>query len=249
MTGAPPADDFELSVYRSRWSADCFLTQLAEPVLVEWLRMGRIRRFATKEVLIEEGDQEACVFLLLSGCVKVATHLTAEHDALLAIRSGGDVVGELAALSNGTRSAIVKACGRDPVVACELTSDQTMAVLTRHPDVTLALTKSIIDKFRSATRRRIDYTTRPPKVCLARAMVDLVTQHGHRLGDTSYLITIELTHLELGTLVGVHESTAQRALRDMRELGVVNTSGRRPVVNDLAALREIAELPDPNPGK
>jgi CRP/FNR family transcriptional regulator, cyclic AMP receptor protein len=74
-------------------------------------------RFRKGQTLISEGEQADDIFLLLDASVKVSAQLDAGGRALLAIRIGGDVVGEIAAMDGGTRSATVSACGHEPVIA------------------------------------------------------------------------------------------------------------------------------------
>ena len=61
-------------------------------------------------VLIREGDPGTAVYLLLAGSVKV-TGATDEGGSLLAIRVGGDLVGELAVLDGRPRVATVTTPG------------------------------------------------------------------------------------------------------------------------------------------
>jgi CRP/FNR family transcriptional regulator, cyclic AMP receptor protein len=244
VSDAKPADMKELvDEYQKKWPANSFLSQLETRTLREFLTEGQVILFSNNETLIDEDLAGTSVFLLLSACVKVTARLDQGGQALLAVRVGGDVVGELAAMDGGSRSATVKACGRDPVVATMLTQSDFASLLSRHPEASRALNTVICRKLRSATRRRIDYSGCAPRVRLARALVELADDYGHQLGPASQiLITINLTQVELGTLVGVAEATAQRALRGLREDGLINTSGRRPIIRDINALRVAAHL-------
>src|SRR5207245_2420416 len=62
-------------------------------------------------ILIRQGEQSRFVFVILDGVVKVTGQANGGRDALLAIRMGGDIVGEFAALDAGPRSATVTTCG------------------------------------------------------------------------------------------------------------------------------------------
>lgn len=49
-----------------------------------------------------------------------------------------------------------------------------------------------------------------------------------------------LTQPELAAMVGVSEPSIQRALRQLRDIGVLDTGYRRIIILDMAALKEIA---------
>ena len=117
--------------------------------------------------------------------------------------------------------------------------DEFHGLLNRHPAAAVSLASAIGRKFRSATRRRIDSTGCEAKVRLARALLELAEDYGHP-GHRGTLIGVNLTRIELGTLVGVGETTARRALRELKQDGLVKDTGRRLLVPGLAALRAVA---------
>jgi CRP-like cAMP-binding protein len=71
-------------------------------------------------------------------------------------------------------------------------------------------------------------------------LVELADDHGRPLVGDSVLIALDLTQIELGTLIGVGESSVLRALRELKERGLLDTRGRRTVVRSLQSLREVA---------
>lgn len=232
-----------IAALRGRWTGTSFLGRIPEAVVVSCLAAGRCYEYAARETLIREGARDRDVHLLLSGCVKVTAGVATESGlALLGIRVGGDVVGELAALDGRERSASVQVCGRQPAVCCVLDPDAFNRALVEHSDVLLTLMATVGAKLRASTRRRIDYVGCAPVVRMARVLVELAEDHGHCVGSNAIMIGVNLVQVELGTLIGVREATAQRALRQLRESGLVVTSSRRPMVRDLDRLRAVARL-------
>lgn len=63
-----------------------------------------------------------------------------------------------------------------------------------------------------------------------------------RRTERGIVVDIQLSQAELATLCGAAEITLQKALRDLREAGVVGTGYRQVVVRDVAALRVAAEV-------
>ncbi|MEK8170702.1 cyclic nucleotide-binding domain-containing protein [Streptomyces sp. M19] len=68
---------------------------------------------------MREAEESTFVLILLDGVVKATGRTHDNRDALLAVRMGGDLVGEFAAVDGRPRSATVTTCG--PVVARAVT--------------------------------------------------------------------------------------------------------------------------------
>jgi CRP/FNR family transcriptional regulator, cyclic AMP receptor protein len=83
----------DIALLRKEWPQGSFLAQLSMGDLEGFLGSGRLRSFPRDATLIEEGGLDSHVYLLLSSCVKITARLPAQAEALLAVRVGGNVVG------------------------------------------------------------------------------------------------------------------------------------------------------------
>jgi len=202
------------------------------------LELGTARKFAAGKILVQEGDLTSHVLVLLDGRVKVTATTPDGHVCLLAVRGGGDLIGELAAMDGSPRIATVTTAG--PVMARLVTQADFRRFLTQHADVAFAVTGSVGAKLRSATRRWIDFDTREVRVRLARTLVELATNHGIPDGGR-IKIDIALTQPELAALVGAAEPTVHRALAKLRGEKIVDTGYRRVFVCDRDQLAVVAE--------
>jgi CRP-like cAMP-binding protein len=187
-------------------------------------------------VLIREGDVTTVVYLLVAGPVKV-TGATDGGDALLAVRVGGDLVGELSALDGRPRLATVTTAG--PVTAQVIARADFLGLLGRDPELALAVTRGVTDKLRTATSRRIEFTACDVNTRLARVLLDLAERYGEQT-SAGRTIGCPLTQTELATLAGAAEPTVQRVLRQLRADGIVATGYRGTTVLDMGALRKRA---------
>jgi CRP/FNR family transcriptional regulator, cyclic AMP receptor protein len=190
----------------------------------------------SRELISEHDQNSKVVYLLLSGMVKVTANV-GDGQALLAIRVGGDLVGEVAALDNRPRLATVTTVG--PVLARAIKQADFVGFLRRNPDVLIAVTRSVTDKLRNATARRIDFASYSPAVRLARVLFELASRYGEDVPG-GRLIGCQLSQAELATLAGTKEPTAQRALRELREAGIISSGYRVTTVVDMPRLRERA---------
>jgi CRP/FNR family cyclic AMP-dependent transcriptional regulator len=242
MAGGRAADIREIARRcRPEWPHGSFLAELKPSVLQDFLDAGELVSFRKGEVLVSEGDLGADVFLLLEDCVKATARLDEGKQALLAVRVGGDIVGEIAVLDGGVRTATVSTCGHGPVSAVRVGGDDLRRLLGSHPDAAVSLASAVSRKFRALTRLRIDITGRPAKVRMARALLEMAEDYGHP-GIRGIIIGVNLTRIEIGSLVDAGPSTAERALRELRESGLILKVGRRVLVPDMDLLRSAASL-------
>lgn len=219
------------------WPAGTYLDTLAPPGRAALLGLGTPRTFRRGEVMMREGDRSDHVVLLLQALVKVTQALDNGRVALLNIKVGGDVVGEMAFLSGEPRSATVTACldTRARVVPAA----QFQRYLAEFPDANLALTRMIMNTLRWNQQRRVDFNGYPASVRLARVLDHLAEAYG-RPGPGGVSLRLGLTQGELGSLVGVEEDTARRELRALRDRGVISMGYRAITVVDRAVLRGMA---------
>ncbi|MEQ0565594.1 Crp/Fnr family transcriptional regulator [Amycolatopsis sp. NEAU-NG30] len=202
------------------------------------LTLGTAREFAPETVLLREGDTSTHVLLLLDGCVKITATTPEGQLALLAIRVGGDLVGELAAMDGQPRIATVTTAGH--VRARTIGQAEFRRCLAATPEIGLAVSSSVGAKLRWATRRRVDFGSREVKVRLARVLLELAASYGIAAGRHIEL-GVALTQPELAALVGAAEPTVHRALAVLRRENIVETGYRRLCVRDRARLAAVAD--------
>lgn len=236
--------DNVLEAAASAWAPSSFLARLRPTTLDRLLVLGSVQTYGAGERIITEGHEDSTVQLLLTSYAKVTGRRPDGGEALLAVRVGGDLVGEFAAIDESdrrVRMATVTACGREPLVALGVEAEPFHETLAAYDlPAQRHLMAAVVEKTRAASRRRVDNTTPNTRIRLARALLEL----GRTCGDCGFgesvLIRAPLTQLELGTLVGVSRATAERALKELRDARLVDTSGRYPIIRDAAALAKVA---------
>ncbi|MEV4728169.1 Crp/Fnr family transcriptional regulator [Micromonospora humida] len=223
------------------WPYGTFLQRLDRPVRDALLATGVRRQVPAGQILIQEGRHEAYLVLLEDGLTKVTASLPDGRTALLSLRVGGDLVGEMSALNDRPRSATVTTCG--PTRYSVIQPAQFKTFLRDHPDAALELAAMVSDRLRWSNRRRIDFSSYPVKIRVARVVAELCRSHGRQDRD-AMVIDVRLTQPELATICGAAETSIQKALRELRAEGLVETDYRRITVRDLAALRTCGEITD-----
>jgi CRP/FNR family transcriptional regulator, cyclic AMP receptor protein len=221
------------------WPTGSLLAELSDHDREALLGLGTLRQYTPGMALLAEGDKSTHLFLLIDGCVKVTATNEDGHVALLAIRVGGDLVGELSSLDGNPRSATVTVAGS--LVSRRISQQEFHAFLRDHPIAALAVSSSIARKLRSATRRWVDFNGRDVRARLARVLVELARSYG-RPAVGGVEIGISLTQPELAGLIGAGEPTVHKALADLRRRGVMSVGYRKMIIKEPSALAAIAGL-------
>jgi len=240
-TGTPSA---RAACTNPEWPAGSLLGLLPASTRTALLGIGTAVEYASPRVIIREGEQSTYVVLLRSAVAKVIGRAGNGRESLLAIRVSGDIVGELGAIDSKPRSATVATCG--PAQLNIIRSADFEGFLRRYPDAALALSRVIGERLRTASQHSVDLGCNSVRVRVAHVLDDLATGYG-RPHEKGIVIDLDLTQKELGELVGAADTTVHKALRAMREDGLVETGYQQLIVRDIARLREVSELPGAKP--
>jgi CRP/FNR family cyclic AMP-dependent transcriptional regulator len=224
------------------WPSGSLLAMLSSAARERLLNLGDLRRYrGQSRILIRERDESRSVIIILSGVVKVTGSVPNGPDALLAIRMGGDAVGEFAAVDQLPRSATVTTCGT--VVARFIKADDFIGCLRQDPDIAHAISKTIVAKARVANQHRIDFSSGDVPTKVARVLLHLVTSYGKPIPVEDHgkaVIDVPLTQSELASLAVASPPAAERALRWLRECGIVATGYRSITILDIERLHQVA---------
>jgi CRP/FNR family transcriptional regulator, cyclic AMP receptor protein len=222
---------------RSRdWPAGSLVGRLEPGTRAALLRLGTPRVFPPGTVLVGQGDNSDHVIVVHDGLVKVTAGTEEGHLVLLGIRSSGDVLGELAAMDGAPRSATLTTVER--VVGQEIKGEEFRTFLREHPKAALLTTSMVGQRLRMANRRRIEFGGYTVRIKVARVLVDM----GRSLGQGN-VVQVPLSHRELAELTGSAVVSVQKALRQLRREGLVNTGYRHIVIQDLEGLDTAGHTP------
>ncbi|MGC9665181.1 Crp/Fnr family transcriptional regulator [Planosporangium sp. 12N6] len=199
----------------------------------ELTHMGVRVAFQRRQTLFRQGDAGRHVYVILAGSVKVVRCEADGGQAMLTMRTPGDVVGDMAALDGRPRSASVTAM--TPLVAQLLTTEQFRRFVDR-PPVAVGFTRYTLMRLREADEQRTELAVLPVRQRLARALLRLETRDG-KLGNEP---TVGLPQQDIAQLVGASRNAVVAELTALREAGVLITQRRRIVIQDLDALTRMA---------
>lgn len=214
-----------------------FLDALDEHEVRDLHAAGRRRSYPAGVTLFHEGDDAGSVIVLLGGRAKVASAGSAGREVIVAVRGPGDLLGELAALDDGPRSATVTCL--EAVEALIVPGSAFGAFLERHPRLALVLLRMIAGRLRYADVQQAEFATHDVVGRVAGRLVELAERFGEPCAD-GVEIALPLSQEELAGWTGASREAVSKALQLLRSLQILETARRRVTVRDLEALRRRA---------
>ncbi len=202
------------------------------------LKTGRTRRFETGTCLAFEGDPSHSLFVIRSGLLRVERNTTAGRQVLMTLSGPGDLWGELGVLEGLPRSAT--AWTMQPTECLEISAAAFFEVITAHPDILLSMTRSISSRLRSLSDQFVQSSDREIIARVAARLVDLITRMGLINTVAPVDVVMPISQQELGQWAGLSREGTSKALRQLRESGVLTTGRRRITVLDPDRLLDIA---------
>jgi CRP-like cAMP-binding protein len=200
----------------------------------------REQRFGKGQVLFGRGDVGTHLYLVAEGQVRLAIATADGRELSFQIAVAGDVIGEIAVLDGGPRSA--EATALTPVVAFVLERNAFRQLWSMHPGVSNALIMFLCRRLRDASDRLEAIALYPMDVRLARFL--LVALAG-RQAPPGRRVPLELgfTQGELAMLLGASRPKINAALGVLEDAGAVGRTSDR-LFCDPAKLAIIARRHD-----
>jgi CRP/FNR family transcriptional regulator, cyclic AMP receptor protein len=198
---------------------------------------GRIRNYRAGEAIIRAVDPDRSVFVILNGAARVVAGARNGRAAILAIRGPGEIVGELAALDDGPRSATVEAAG--PVRGLALGPARFAAALREHPRIMGLIASVAMDRLREADRRRVEFSTASVLPRTAAVILEFAEKQGPPAGCPLRLDIF--SQADLAGLVATSRESIARALAALRTTGAITTARGSITILNMGRLRDVAE--------
>lgn len=196
--------------------------------------LGRARNLKVRksQIVIAEGTDSTDVYLVRSGKLRISLSAANGREILLRDIGPGALVGELAAIDGGLRSASVAAL-EETVLACQRAED-FIRFLGEVPQAGLWMTRQLAARVRDLTERTTELATLPIAGRVQRELLRLVAEAGGE-GDQAIIRPMP-THAEIASRLGTHREAVTRELNQLAQEGIVRQAGRQAEILSVAKL-------------
>lgn len=213
-----------------------FWTRLTAEEQAALMAAGIRRAYPAGTVLCTQGDETHHVLVLLAGQARVTKIALDGREIVAGVRGPGDVLGELAAVDARPRSATVTALG--DVHALVVPGVRFAELCQNAPRVAWVLLGVVAERLRESGGQWAEFGYGHTAQRIAALLLELATRQGRPDGDT---VEITLwTQRELAAAASTSRESVARALRLLRERGLVSTRRGHVVIHDVAGLRRLA---------
>jgi len=219
-------------------SPPTFLESLTAVERDALLSAGHVRRWSLGEVLFREGDTAGSAIVIVSGLVKIHKRGRDGDELILSLCGPGDLLGEVTAVQGAARSA--DAVALEDVEAATVAVADLRALLARYPRVALVLLELALRRLRLADQHRLEFAAAESLPRVTSRLLELAERFGVAGPDGTLVVAMPISQEELASWAAASRESTARALRTLRELGLIETQRKRMVVLDADGLRQHA---------
>lgn len=191
------------------------------------------QRYPAGAALFIEGDRLGVVIVMQRGDVKVCGTAAGGREVVFDVLGSGDVVGELAALDGGVRSASAVALSDVEVLTVPAVAFR--AAVDANRILEKALLVEVIRRLRTSDHRQLEVGSD----ALGRLCARLV-EIADRSGSTE--LELPANQSDLAAWTGQSREAVVKALATLRRLGWLQTDGRRIRLIEFDRIRERARV-------
>lgn len=198
-------------------------------------RVSRIKQVPKDAILFSKDDPGDAAYVVRRGAIAITLAAPDGREFVIYEMHPGDCFGELALLTNRSRSAA--AIAREASEVLVIPREDFLAQSASEPALLKHLTETIAGRLQQSTEREGALAFLDADARLARALLQLDRQESAR----GY---VTISQDEISKRTGVARQTASKILGQWRRAGWIVTGRGRIVVLDRAALRKRAQQAD-----
>jgi CRP-like cAMP-binding protein len=200
----------------------------------ELVPAARRLTFARGEILWTEGAAATALYIVVRGQLRSYRVSRDGLELILELIPSGDSTGEVGLFHPGG-VRLVSVSAMEPTVCLAIDRAPLLAFMTRHPPAMLRMLESLSETAGRAAHSLIDVAFEDIRGRVARALLDLVREHGEPAG-AGVRIRLKLSQSTLAAMVAASRENVNRALGLLISSGAVSQRDGYFFVHDRKAL-------------
>jgi CRP/FNR family transcriptional regulator, cyclic AMP receptor protein len=203
-----------------------------------WKTLGAELEYSRGDVFFHEGQPSQCVFIILSGRVKLSVTSRDGKTMILRLAEAGDVLGLSAAMNAGDYEVSAEAF--DYCRAKVVRGKDFVEFLRHYPDAAMEATQCVLREykymFKDVCRLGLPTTVAGR---LANLLMDWVDNR-HESGHADARVMVPLTQEEIAGMTGTSRETVSRVLQQFQREKIISIKGAALTVLQPEALEAMA---------
>jgi CRP-like cAMP-binding protein len=215
-----------------------FLGGLPDSALGTLIRKGHVKKLAKGETACRRHEPGDSMIIVLTGRLKVTNVNVDGKEVVLNFVGPGDLIGEIAVLDGGERTATATAMEHSETFV--IYARDLLAVLTAHPQAMLEIVEVLCEKLRAASAI-IEDNTLEMRGRAAKGLLRLAQQLG-RTSKEGIRLDLTVSQSELGSYLSLSRANVSRQLGRLKDANVIRILDAHIIIVDERGLSEIAEM-------
>lgn len=182
------------------------------------LRIATRRTITPGTILFNEKEMGMTFYIILAGSIKLFTKSNNGEEKVLSLVNSGESFGELSLLDGRPRSASAQTL--ETTTLLELSSEQFMALMQSHFDITRGILAELCRRLRQTNEHVNDLTFLDGRTRVLKNLITLANKNGKREGNI-ISIHMALNYDELAQMAGVTKPVLSEVIRELEQRGVL----------------------------
>lgn len=181
------------------------------------------RRFPDGETVFSRGEPGEGMFVVLQGRIRLSIVSSEGRELILREAEAGDVLGEIAVIDGGRRSADAVAVG--PVIAGFIGQPPFTRLLADRPGLMGPILQVMCGRLRETTDQLESIALYPLEARLARFLLWHLKRHGRTRADGARVAPLMISQGAIASFVGASRPKVNRLLSAFEEAGAIERRG------------------------
>ncbi len=200
-----------------------------------WRQQMSRRRYGKDEPIFHEGEIGDTFHVIQKGRVLVEVSTARGDVAALGVRGPGEVLGELAIVGDGRRTARVTAL--EPTETLSLTQDRLDELRRADPDVDRRLLEIMAERLSETMAQLMEVLFTPVESRVLRVLLRLADS----FDEGSVPVIVRVRQEDIAAMAGTRRQTANRPLKAAEVAGAIRIGRGRVEVLDRDLLAQLAK--------
>jgi CRP-like cAMP-binding protein len=215
--------------------ANALFRDLPRLTVQQIVDLGYTRRMKGGEILYLQGEPGDRLYLILSGEVRISATGPEGQELHLNTLSAADVMGEIALMDGGTRTAT--ATGTQPGVLFCIDRTDFLGLIARQPDITWQILQLLCQRVRWTSSLLEDSAFLSPEGRLAKRLLAIAGTSGVNTPEGREL---RLSQSDLAGYLSLTRQVVNRMLQALRRDGILDLGRGRLVIRDADRLLKLS---------
>jgi CRP/FNR family transcriptional regulator, cyclic AMP receptor protein len=181
------------------------------------------QRFKDGESIFSRGAPGEGMLIVLQGSIRLSIVSVEGRELILREAGPGDVIGEIAVLDGGRRTADAAAVG--PVAAGFIGQAPFARLLANRPALQMMILQVLCARLRDTTDQLESIALYPLEARLARFLLWHVRRHGRTRADGARSAPLTISQSAIASFVGASRPKVNRLLASFEERGAIERRG------------------------